>query len=210
MKPIIGIACISNNRSIGSSDGKLIYEMNYDMKHFNKTTVTTNDNSKRNAVIMGNNTFKSIGKPLSKRINYVITNQCVSELGSDIVLEKTSTDTNNNNDLYFYNNILTCIMNIQSNQNIEKIFVIGGASIYQICFDLNLFDELILSFVHFPKNDTGNIYFPYIDFNKYYIINRNETINVFDKKSQNNQLYTIYYLKKYDHSCEQFIKLMSY
>ena len=196
MKPIIGIACISNNQTIGNKTGELIYQMNHDMKHFQKTTVTTKDPNKKNAVLMGNSTYKSMGKPLKNRINYVITNNCVLK-----------SETEN---LYYYNNVLTCLMDIQSNENIESIYIIGGATIYQFCLDLNLYDELILSYVHSPVNKTGDVYFPIIDFKKYYIDKKSDFINVFDKKSQENQTYTIYYLKKYDYVCQDFIKTMTY
>ena len=196
MKPIIGIACISNNQTIGNKTGELIYQMNHDMKHFQKTTVTTKDPNKKNAVVMGNSTYKSMGKPLKNRVNYVITNNCVLK-----------SETEN---LFYYNNVLTCLMDIQSNVNIESIYIIGGATIYQFCLDLNLYDELILSYVHSPVNKTGDVYFPIIDFKKYYIEKKSDFINVFDKKSQENQIYTIYYLKKYDNVCQDFIKTMTY
>ena len=196
MKPIIGIACISNNQAIGNKNGKLIYQMNHDMKHFQKTTVTTKDPNKKNAVVMGNSTYKSMGKPLNNRVNYVITNNCVLK-----------SETEN---VYYYNNILTCLMDIQSNENIESIYIIGGATIYQFCLDLHLYDELILSYVHSPINNTGDVYFPSIDFYKYYIEKKSNFINVFDKKSQENQIYSIYYLKKYDHVCQDFMKTMTY
>ena len=196
MKPIIGIVCISNNQAIGNKTGELIYQINYDMKHFQKTTVTTKDTNKKNAVIMGNTTFKSMGKPLKNLINYVITNNCVV---------KSETE-----DLYYYNNILTCLMEVQTNEMIETIYIIGGATIYQFCLDLHLYDELIISYVHSPANKTGDVYFPNIDFNKYFIEKKSNFINVFDKKSQENQIYTIYYLKKYDHVCQDFINKMTY
>lgn len=196
MKPIIGIACISNNQTIGNKTGELIYQMNHDMKHFQKTTVTTKDPNKKNAVVMGNSTYKSMGKTLKNRVNYVITNNCVLK-----------SETEN---LFYYNNVLTCLMDIQSNVNIESIYIIGGATIYQFCLDLNLYDELILSYVHSPVNKTGDVYFPIIDFKKYYIEKKSDFINVFDKKSQENQIYTIYYLKKYDNVCQDFIKTMTY
>lgn len=196
MKPIIGIACISNNQAIGNKIGELIYQMNHDMKHFQKTTLTTKDPNKKNAVLMGNSTYKSMGKPLKNRVNYVITNNC---------LLKSETEN-----LFYYNNVLTCLMDIQSNENIESIYIIGGATIYKFCLDLNLYDELILSYVHSPINNTGDVYFPNIDFYKYYIEKKSNFINIFDKKSQENKIYTIYYLKKYDHVCQDFIKTMTY
>ena len=213
MKPIIGIACISNNKAIGSSNGKLIYEMYYDMKHFQNTTCTTKDKNKINAVIMGNKTYQSIRKPLANRINYVITHSSIQNNCNNNDNSNNNIDNNidnNDNNLYFCNNILTCLMEAQSNDNIESIYIIGGASIYQFCFDLHLYDELILSYVHSPKNTSGNVYFPYIDFNKYYIYDKKNSVKVFDKKTQTNQNYIIYYLKKYDNLCDEFIKIMSF
>ena len=145
---------------------------------------------------MGNSTYKGMGKPLKNRINYVITNNCVL---------KSDTE-----DLYYYNNVLTCLMEIQSNETIETIYIIGGATIYQFCLEHHLYDELILSYVHSPVNSTGDVYFPNIDFYKYYIDKKSNYINVFDKKSEKNQIYTIYFLKKYDHVCQDFIKTMTY
>lgn len=195
MKPIIGIACISNNKAIGFKNGDLIHQMNFDMKHFQTTTTTTKDPEKKNAVVMGNQTYKSMGKPLNKRINYVITNSCLSK--------------SENENLHYYNNILTCLMEIQANESIESIYIIGGATIYQFCFDLHLYDELILSYVHLPVNNRGDVYFPNINFNKYYVEKKSESIQDVDKKSNENQIYTIYYLKKYDSICEDFIKTMT-
>jgi dihydrofolate reductase len=193
MKPIIGISCVSNNGAIGNHED-LIYQINYDMAHFRKTTTSTKDPNKTNAVVMGNRTYENIKIPLKNRTNYVITTNIISN--SEYY------------NLYYYNNVITCLMDIQSNDNIETIFIIGGSTIFQYCFNLNLFNELILSYIHSPKNKKGDIFFPNINFNKYYIKNKSETVNVYDKNSERNQVYTIFYLKQYDTICQNFIKAM--
>lgn len=62
---IIGIVAIAKNFAIGK-DGKLPWHYPADLKFFKNTTTG-------NAVVMGWNTWKSIGKPLPNRINLVLT-----------------------------------------------------------------------------------------------------------------------------------------
>src|SRR3989338_3772449 len=59
------IAAISENRALGKNN-KLLWDIPEDMERFKKLT-------KRQVVIMGRKTFESIGKPLHKRINIVVT-----------------------------------------------------------------------------------------------------------------------------------------
>ena len=67
------IAAIDNNRSIGY-ENKLIYHIPEDMKFFRKITSEESENGEMPIVIMGRKTYESIGKPLPKRDNIVITN----------------------------------------------------------------------------------------------------------------------------------------
>lgn len=62
---IIGIVAIAQNYAIGK-DGKLPWHYSADLKFFKETTT-------ENAVVMGFNTWKSIGKPLPKRLNIVLS-----------------------------------------------------------------------------------------------------------------------------------------
>jgi len=59
------IAAISKNRCIGVGN-ELPWHYKEDMKHFRKIT-------RSRVVIMGRKTFESIGKPLPKRINLILT-----------------------------------------------------------------------------------------------------------------------------------------
>jgi dihydrofolate reductase len=61
------IAAVSSNGIIGI-DNKLPFNYPADMKYFRETT-------KGSTIIMGRRTFESIGKPLPKRRNIVITSQ---------------------------------------------------------------------------------------------------------------------------------------
>ena len=62
---IIGIVAIAQNRAIGR-DGKLPWHHPADLKFFKQTTLDQ-------AVVMGWNTWESIGKPLPKRLNIVLS-----------------------------------------------------------------------------------------------------------------------------------------
>ena len=62
---IIGIVAIATNYAIGK-DGKLPWHFQADLKFFKETTTG-------NAVVMGANTWLSIGKPLPNRLNIVLS-----------------------------------------------------------------------------------------------------------------------------------------
>ena len=62
---IIGIVAISKNYAIGK-DGKLPWHFSADLKFFKETTTG-------NAVVMGANTWRSIGRPLPNRLNIVLS-----------------------------------------------------------------------------------------------------------------------------------------
>ena len=62
---IIGIVAIARNFAIGK-DGKLPWHYPADLKFFKQTTTG-------HAIVMGWNTWKSIGKPLPNRLNVVLT-----------------------------------------------------------------------------------------------------------------------------------------
>ncbi|MGI8469842.1 MAG: dihydrofolate reductase [Pyrinomonadaceae bacterium] len=62
---IIGIVAVAKNFAIGRR-GKLPWHYSADLNFFKKTTLN-------NAVVMGFNTWKSIGKPLPKRLNIVLS-----------------------------------------------------------------------------------------------------------------------------------------
>jgi dihydrofolate reductase len=62
---IIGIVAISNNYAIGK-DGKLPWHYPADLRFFKQTTTG-------NAIVMGANTWRSIGRPLPNRLSIVLS-----------------------------------------------------------------------------------------------------------------------------------------
>lgn len=108
---IIGIVAIDRNFAIGR-DGKLPWHYAADLKHFKATT-------KGNAVVMGANTWRSIGKPLPDRLNVVLSRVSDLDLPAE-VMKLASWDE---------------IVNLAEFVN-KDIYVIGGAKTYASLADV--------------------------------------------------------------------------
>ena len=137
MPKISMIAAIaSGNRALGKN-GRLIYHIPDDLKRFKEIT-------SGHAIIMGRKTFESIGMPLPKRRNIVITRD-EEYFAEDIVIA------------YSLEEALGLV------QNEEEVFIIGGGEIYKQA--ISLADKLYLTIVEgSPEADT---FFPdYSDFKK--------------------------------------------
>lgn len=125
------IAACSKNRVIGK-DNKLIWNVPGDLKRFKELTTG-------NPILMGRKTFESIGRPLPKRTNIVVTR-----------------DNNwSKEGVIVYNNIEDVISEY-SNAN---LFIIGGGEIYSRL--LNIADKIELTLI--DKEFDGDTYFPQID-----------------------------------------------
>lgn len=74
---IIGIVAISKNHAIGK-DGKLPWHYSADLKFFKETTTG-------HAIVMGANTWRSIGKYLPNRLNIVLTRTGNVETPPDVM-----------------------------------------------------------------------------------------------------------------------------
>lgn len=81
---IIGIVAIAKNFAIGK-DGKLPWHYPADLKFFKQTT-------SGNAIVMGWNTWLSIGKPLPNRLNIVLSRSGQIEDQPDLKLTRSKDD----------------------------------------------------------------------------------------------------------------------
>ncbi len=98
------IAAIGKNREIGFQN-KLLWNLPNDLKHFKEIT-------SGHTIVMGKNTFESIGKALPNRINIVLTRDKNYE----------APDCEIKNDI-------NKLINLYKDSK-EEVFIIGGASIY--------------------------------------------------------------------------------
>ena len=103
---IIGIVAIAKNFAIGKG-GNLPWRYTADLKFFKQTTLN-------HAVLMGFNTWKSIGKPLPKRLNIVLSRSAVIEHQPNVLLMRDKEE------VLALTEFLNC-----------DLFVIGGAQTYE-------------------------------------------------------------------------------
>lgn len=130
------IAAMSSNRVIGI-ENKMPWHLPEDFKWFRKHTLNK-------PILMGKNTFLSIGKPLPNRENLVLTNS----------------------ESFFHNGV--DVFNsfdkaVEAHKNAPEIMIIGGAKVYQELIDK--VDTLYLTKVN--AYFEGDAFFPEIDKTKW-------------------------------------------
>ena len=159
------VVAIGSNNEIGK-DNKLIWKQSEDLKFFKK--ITTN-----NVVIMGRNTFESIGKPLPNRLNIVLTSNSEK-------FKKLYFDFSN---LIFIEKINE-IIKVTKNYDDNNLFVIGGAQIYNEFLKTDLINKIYLTKIITPilKNNDDYVLFPNIG-DDWKLINESELFRE-DEKNQ--------------------------
>lgn len=142
------ISAIGNNNEIGKANA-LLWDLPIDMNHFKETTSS-------HPIIMGEKTFKSIGRPLPNRRNIVLT------LDKDFSYEGVEV----------YNSIESMEKALESSlEKEEEAFIIGGGQIYKLFIEKA--NRLYITHVNvsFPDSDT---FFPEIDKEKWKVIKQNK------------------------------------
>ncbi|CCV02131.1 dihydrofolate reductase [Invertebrate iridovirus 25] len=130
-----GIIAISQDGGIGINN-HLPWKLQEELKHFQEVTTCTQDKTKKNAVIMGRKTWDSIPdkfKPLKNRVNIIVSN--------------TLTFSTLNN-TWIHSNLQNAIKFLNSQQNIETVWIIGGISIYLEALKLNLLDFMYVTEIY--------------------------------------------------------------
>ena len=142
------IVAASQNNVIGV-DNDLPWNIPEDMKFFR-------DKTKGRALIMGRKTFESVGHPLPKRLNVVVTRQpdyqpegavVVSSVEEGIELCKTKVDDYG-----------------------DEIFIIGGGQIFKDTMDI--VDIIYLTRIH--RDYDGDILYPDVDPEKFEEVERRD------------------------------------
>ncbi|SDF68156.1 dihydrofolate reductase [Mucilaginibacter sp. P25] len=122
------IVAIAKNHAIGK-DNKLLWYLPNDLKHFKDVTTG-------HTVIMGRKTFNSVGKPLPRRRNIVITRQAISIDGCEVVP--------------------TIEAAIELCKTEDEVFIVGGAEIYRQAIPLT--NRIYLTIV--DQDFEGDTFFP--------------------------------------------------
>ena len=160
---ISSIVAVAENRVIGK-DNDLPWRLPGDMKFFKKTTMNHH-------IIMGRKNYQSIGFPLPKRTNIILSR----------------------NPFFIVSNCLVAgnieeALSIAYDNGEEEAFIIGGALIYEQTMDI--IDRLYYTEVH--TKPEGNVLFPEIDWSKWSLTSEEKffadeknpfdyTIKIFDR-----------------------------
>jgi len=125
------IVAIGENHAIGKNN-QLLWHMPNDLKHFKDVT-------SGRSIIMGRKTFDSVGKPLPRRRNIVVTRQDITIPGCKVVKSIEA-------------GLALC-------KDEDEVFIGGGAEIYKLA--MHLTDRIYLTIIH--KNFDADTFFPEID-----------------------------------------------
>ena len=142
MTEIVIIAAVAENDVIGR-EGKLPWHIPEDMKHFRSLTLN-------HPVIMGRKTFESLGRPLDKRTNIIITSQKNYKPEGMVIAHSLE-------------------------EALEKCsgaiaFIIGGQRVFEDA--LPIADRLEMTVVH--RIVDGDAFFPDVDWREWREINRED------------------------------------
>ena len=144
------IVAIADNNAIGR-DNALLWHISEDLKFFKRTTSGC-------PVIMGRRTFESIGRPLPKRINIVVSRGFDAPEGVVVVPSLDEA----------YKAASAVIPDLIGN---PRCFVIGGGQIY--AQSMQDADRLIITHVHTVIED-ADTFFPPIDPSVWTVSERSE------------------------------------
>lgn len=125
------IVAIAENNAIGKNN-QLLWHLPADLKHFKDITGG-------HSIIMGRKTFDSVGKPLPRRRNIVVTRQPITIEGCEVV------------------NSIEAGLELCSGE--DEVFIGGGAEIYRQA--MHLTGRIYLTIVH--KRFEADTFFPDIN-----------------------------------------------
>src|SRR5690625_1878520 len=145
------IAAMGNNRVIGLNND-MPWHLPADLAYFKKVTTG-------HTIVMGRKTYESIGRPLPKRRNVILTNnKSYSAPGCEIVHSKEE------------------IREICKDE--KECFIIGGSGLFTLFWDE--VDRLYVTLIH--ESFSGDTFFPQINEKKWRIVS--EERGIVDEKNR--------------------------
>lgn len=158
------IAAIGLDRELGQNNN-LLCNLSADLKHFKELTTG-------GFVLMGSNTFKSIGKSLPNRQNIVLSRDTKYEYPSDVFVYDSFDQV-----IFEYRNY---------NEEVDDLWIIGGANVYSQA--IKHADKIYLTIIQnrFPDAD---VHFPAFNLSDW-----NHRVTGFKRKDEKNQ-YDHYYVE---------------
>ena len=147
------IVAIADNNAIGK-DNALLWHISEDLKFFRSTTVGC-------PVIMGRKTYESIGRPLPKRLNIIVSRKGYDAPEGVVVVSSLE-------DAY---KAASSVMSGGVEKSPARCFVMGGGQIYAQALDMA--DKLIVTHVH-TVIEEADTFFPLIDPSVWTVAERSE------------------------------------
>ena len=157
------IVAIANNRVIGK-DNDIPWYLPADLQYFKKTTLD-------HCIIMGRNCYHSIGRPLPKRTNIIVTRDPFF-ISSNCLIARSIPEA----------------LQMAHQQGDSEAFIIGGGQIYENTKDL--WDKIYLTEVNL--NVEGDVFFPELNLDQWILASEEKHY----KDSKNNFDYTFKILEK--------------
>ena len=150
------IAAVADNGAIGK-DNDLLWHIAEDMKYFRRTTTG-------NPVVMGFRTFLSIGRPLPKRVNIVISTRSWADVPEGVIVARSLEEAYSLAEKAVggceATGNVTSREKIGADEEERKIFIMGGGETYRKA--LPTADKLYITHVHAAIDD-ADTFFPVID-----------------------------------------------
>lgn len=157
------IAAIAKNNALGKNND-LIWHLPADLKRFKEIT-------SGHYILMGRNTFESIGRALPNRTTVIITR-----------------NKNYYKDGCFIAHSIEEALDLASSE--EKVFIIGGAQVYKETLEKDLADQLDITLVHHKFE--ADAFFPEIDLKVWKEVSRED----FKANEKNSYDYSFVSYKK--------------
>jgi len=139
-------------------NNKLPWKLPADMAWFRKNTLGK-------PILMGRKTFDSIGKPLPKRHNFILTTQVQLHIDGCSVVH----------------DIGAAMQEAESLSQGEELMVIGGAEVYRLC--LPQASRLYVTRIH--EQFEGDAWFPEIDWSDWQLVSSQE----YEADAENSHAY---------------------
>lgn len=159
------IAAVADNGAIGK-DNDLLWHIAEDMKYFRRTTTG-------NPVVMGFRTFLSIGRPLPKRVNIVISTRSWADVPEGVIVARSLEEAYSLAEKAAKSKVNDAAVDVEvSEKKVAgsadggretepgRIFIMGGGETYRKA--LPTADKLYITHVHTAIED-ADTFFPVID-----------------------------------------------
>lgn len=165
---VSAIVAVAENGAIGK-DNDIPWRLSEDLKYFKRTTLNKH-------IISGKNNFFSIGRPLPKRTNIIISRDPYFIAEGCLVAHSVEE-----------------ALEIAFDNGEEEAFIIGGAKIYEL--SQKYWDKLYYTEVHAQVD--GDVFFPKVDFSEWKLRSKDKhsssekndfdfTFKVFERIQSNN------------------------